>query len=86
LYLLLLDESGSMYGEWEALIVAAREFTELVAAPGLKDYSRIAILKHNHETIIIGEKFEPIKALEVLKDLPIRGGGNDFCEAFRMTK
>lgn len=85
MYLLLLDESGSMYGEWEALIVAAKSFTELVAVPGFKDYSRIAILKHNSYTTIIGEKFEPSKALEVLKNLPINGGGNDFCEAFKKT-
>jgi hypothetical protein len=59
LYILLLDESGSMTYEWPALLTAAGSFASLVADPSLKDLSTIAILKHNHFTTIVGEKFTP---------------------------
>jgi hypothetical protein len=51
----------------------------------LKDFSTIAIIKHESDTTIVGEKFKPSEAVEILKDLEFCSGGNDFGIAFKTT-
>jgi uncharacterized protein with von Willebrand factor type A (vWA) domain len=85
LYILLLDESGSMYHDWAALLVSVSQFASLVADPSLKDFSTIAIIKHNSYATIVGEKYKPSEAVEILKDLEFCPGGNDFGRAFKTT-
>jgi len=55
LYILLLDESGSMESNdgsagksrWENLLIAARKFANKLIELNVKDYSRITIITYN---------------------------------------
>jgi hypothetical protein len=50
MYLLLLDESGSMDGsDWDSLIIASKLFASEVSADGLKQCSRISIITYGSD-------------------------------------
>lgn len=66
MYILLLDEGASMMYEWNALLNAAMQFALLVNIPGLKEVSTIAIIKHANNSTIVGEKYKPREAIDIL--------------------
>jgi hypothetical protein len=47
--------------------------------------STIAIIKHNHISTIVGEKYKPSEAIDIITNLPFGSGGNDFGIAFKTT-
>ena len=63
MYLLLLDESGSMGGSWSSLISAASAFTTVVNSPALKQFSKLSIVTYESSAEIKGENLEPSSAL-----------------------
>jgi uncharacterized protein with von Willebrand factor type A (vWA) domain len=82
MYVLLLDESGSMSGKpWEDLKSAAKDFSALVSAP-----AKISIITYHSNATVKGENLGSAEAFELLEKISYFGGGTSFGEALRAAK
>ena len=81
MYVLLLDESGSMRKEWDNLIAAAKDFAALVSAP-----AKISIINYASGATIKGENLGSSEAFKLLSKLPRGGGGTDFGNPLKEAK
>ena len=73
MYILLLDESGSMRNEWPNLIAAAKDFAALVTPP-----AKLSIINYASDATLKGENLSSPEALKLLTKLERGGGFTNF--------
>ncbi len=85
LYILLLDMSGSMWGQgWEDLMNAVKQFlTAVQTDPQLQAKSRVSIITYDDNAYLI--KDQQIPHLFVGNNIDMREGGTDFERPLQMA-